>query len=373
MANRLLATTPTPAGHSPCRCHAGAKRASDTVGRGGRLGGGPSTTSRPPGHRAELRPRARAVLNCYDFVDRIFPECGLLDLTDGMYRGDPALSHEKAQENQVNWLLDQVRCVTGSRILDIGCGYGTLLAAAERRGATAVGITLAPQQAKHCVKNGLDARVMDYREIDSRWHGSFDGIVANGSIEHFVQPQDAMAGKADVIYRGLFELCSQLLDRRSPGGRVATTVIHFHRNHPDPRDLVRHPLTFMPFSEAFHWALLERCMGGFYPSEGQLERCAEPYLRLVTEVDGTEDYRLTSEEWLKRARRCFVIRRTAPNVLTRLLPLVVRHPAHSLSGLSLLFTGSWQWQFRGENPRTRLLRHVWERQEGPPSPPENTD
>jgi cyclopropane-fatty-acyl-phospholipid synthase len=336
------------------------------AGQLGRYRGGLATSPRPPGHGAEPPPGGKkTVVNCYDFFDRIFPECGLLDLTDGMYCGDPTLSLERAQENQINWLLDQVGCVEGSRILDIGCGYGTLLAAAERRGAMAVGITLSTPQARRCVRNGLDARVMDYREIDGRWHGSFDAIVANGSIEHFVQPQDAIAGKADAIYRGLFETCSQLLDRRSPSGRVATTVIHLHRYHPDPQDLVRHPLTFMPFSEGFHSAILERCMGGFYPNEGQLERCAGPHFQLVTEVDGTEDYRLTSEEWLDRTRRSFVERRTAPRIFARLLPFVVRHPLHSLFGLSMLLTASWQWQFRDENPRTRLLRHVWKRRSGP--------
>lgn len=302
----------------------------------------------------------KTVVDCYDFYDRIFPECGLFDLSDGVYHGDPTLSHERAQENQINWLLDQVGCVEGSRILDVGCGYGTLLAAAKGRGATAVGITLSAPQARHCIENALDVRVMDYREIDHAWHASFDAIIANGSIEHFVQPTDAIEGRANVIYRRLFEICSQLLDPASPSGRVATTVIHLNRYHPDPRDLLRNPLTFVPFSDEFHSALLERCMGGFYPDEGQLERCAKPYFRLVTEVDGTEDYRLTSEEWLDRTRRCFVKKETGPRILRRLLPFTVKHPARSLSNLALLFTASWQWQFRGASAPTRLLRHVWE-------------
>ena len=129
-------------------------------------------------HNAGHPPIAEhTVLDCYDFVDRVFPECGLVDLTDGMYHGDPTLSHEKAQEKQINWLLDQVECVEGSRILDVGCGYGRLLAAAERRGATAVGITISAPQARHCLENGLDVRVTDYRDLDDRWYGSFDTIV----------------------------------------------------------------------------------------------------------------------------------------------------------------------------------------------------
>lgn len=44
------------------------------------------------------------VIDCYDFYDRIFPDCGLLDLTEGVYHGDPTLSYERAQhqENQID-------------------------------------------------------------------------------------------------------------------------------------------------------------------------------------------------------------------------------------------------------------------------------
>jgi cyclopropane fatty-acyl-phospholipid synthase-like methyltransferase len=120
------------------------------------------------------------VVNCYDFFDRLIP-AGMTDLTDGIYHGDESLSYEEAQDNQVNWLLDQVGCTEGSRILDIGCGKGRLLAAAERRGAKAIGITISPQQVDYCRRvRGLDVRLLNYRELGEEWNGRFDGIVANG-------------------------------------------------------------------------------------------------------------------------------------------------------------------------------------------------
>ena len=304
----------------------------------------------------------QTVIDCYEFFDRIFPECGLLDFTDGMYKGDPAVSYERAQENQISWMLDQISCRSGSRVLDMGCGNGTLVAACKRRGATAVGITVSPSQARRCVKDGLDVRVMDYREINDRWRGHFDGVVANGSIEHFVQPIDAAEGRADAIYRHLFQTCHRILNPQSSSGKLATTVIHFHGYRPEPRNLLRRPLSFRPLSDDFHAALLEKCMGGYYPYGDQLERCAQPYFRLVDEVDGTEDYRRTSEQWLERTRRCFVDWKTAPRIAANLIPYAIRHPAFSLTALSLLFTASWQWQFRGDVPKTKLLRQVWQRQ-----------
>src|SRR5437764_1475537 len=96
----------------------------------------PSGAARPtmvvPGLTVQT---ARTVIECYDFLDRFLPECGIWDLTDGLYHGDPGTPHEQAQQKQVEWLLDQVQCQRGSRILEIGCGNGRLLRAAGARGA----------------------------------------------------------------------------------------------------------------------------------------------------------------------------------------------------------------------------------------------
>ena len=66
-------------------------------------------------------------MNCYSAVDRLFPTCGLFDLTEGIYDRDPNTPHEQAQARQHAYLLDQAQCGAGSRVLDLGCGYGTLL------------------------------------------------------------------------------------------------------------------------------------------------------------------------------------------------------------------------------------------------------
>jgi hypothetical protein len=46
----------------------------------------------------------KTAVDCYDFYDRVFPECGLFDLTDGLCHGDPTMSCERAQENQITYL-----------------------------------------------------------------------------------------------------------------------------------------------------------------------------------------------------------------------------------------------------------------------------
>ena len=63
------------------------------------------------------------VATCYSAVDRFFPACGIYDLTEGIYHGNAKMSYKQAEANQLDYLLDQVRCEPGRRTLDLGCGY----------------------------------------------------------------------------------------------------------------------------------------------------------------------------------------------------------------------------------------------------------
>jgi len=299
------------------------------------------------------------VVTCYSAVDRFFPACGLFDLTEGIYHGNPELPFEQAQANQHNYLLDQVQRGAGGRFLDIGCGYGTLLQRARHRGAVGVGITVNPEQVCHCRRNRLDAHLLDYRTVPREWDGTFDGLIANGSIEHFVRPDDVATGRADEVYRHLFATAHRLIDPASPARRFATTTIHVLRKPADPLALLRSPSTFPRDSDDFHWAVLEQGWGGYYPEPGQLRRCAAVYFDLVEEVDGTEDYHLSSEEWLQQIRRALLSPRVV-KIGLRSLPVFVRAPRQFLTLLlGFLSSQSWNWQFRPPNPPTRLLRQTW--------------
>jgi cyclopropane fatty-acyl-phospholipid synthase-like methyltransferase len=314
----------------------------------------------PAGTPAVTRlPSWRRVVACYSAVDRFFPACEIWDLTEGIYGGKPQTPYTQAQTRQHDYLLDQAGCGPGSRLLDLGCGYGTLLARAQQRGAAGVGITISPEQVRHGQRQQLNVQLLDYLAIPADWQASFDSVIANGSIEHFVRPADAAAGGADEVYRRMFAGVHALIDPHSPARRFVTTTIHFMRKPADPGDLLRSPWAYSWGSDSFHWAMLERGWGGYYPELGQLERCARGYFDLIEEVDGTQDYFWTSEEWMRRVRRAILSLRVVP-IAVRSLPVLARAPRQFLALLIVVFlSDSWTWQFRPPDPPTRLLRQTW--------------
>ena len=277
-----------------------------------------------------------------------------------MYDGDPKRLYEEAQTRQAEVLLDRAGVRKANRVLDIGCGYGRILKTAEARSAKAWGITVSPEQVRRNTKAGLNTRLQDYKHLGAEWDGQFDAVIANGSLEHFVQPADAVSGRDDVIYRHLFATVHRLLAPSVSGGRFVTTAIHFG-DRPDPRDWLKPPSAFAWGSPEFHWSRLNRSYGGWYPVPGQLAACADGLFRLVHEEDGTEDYRLTSEACLTAVRARLRSSRLL-SVGWAALPAFLRRPVHTVRMLRcMLGSESWNWQFRGNPAPTILLRQTWER------------
>src|SRR6185503_1879338 len=109
----------------------------------------------------------------------------------------------------------------------------------------------------------------------------------------FVQAEEAADGKADERYAEFFEICRRLV---RPGGKLATTAIHWRfRGQMHPTSMTGDPDRWPKGSLNYHMCNLHRSFGGWYPSPGQLERCAEGHFRLIAAEDGTRDYCLTSE------------------------------------------------------------------------------
>ena len=298
------------------------------------------------------------VVNLYDLTG-ITPLAGIQDYTDGIYNGNPSIPHDVAQKKQHEYLLDEIGAREGFRLLEVGCGLGTLLETARERGVRGVGITISEDQVSQCRDKGLDVRLHNYKDLPEEFTHSLDGVIANGSLEHFSQPEDAIAGKQDKIYQTMFEIFARVLDPESESQRVATTAIHFNGNPINPRKFIKNPLLQVFDSEGFHASILHQSYGGFYPVENQLKRCASQYFRMLKEVNGTDDYRITSEHWCKEYGRALF---TNPKFMLAIGKHFLKRPIHTvLTAASYVGPESWAWQFRGDNPPAKLYRHTWER------------
>ena len=95
-----------------------------------------------------------------------------------------------AQRDKLDLICRKLDLKPGMRLLDVGCGWGSLaLHAAREYGVHVVGITLSTEQADYARKQvaeaglteQIDIRVQDYRELDD---GPFDAISSVGMAEH---------------------------------------------------------------------------------------------------------------------------------------------------------------------------------------------
>lgn len=98
---------------------------------------------------------------------------------------------DAAQEAKLDLICRKLRLGEGMRLLDIGCGWGSLVTfAVERYGAHATGITLSRAQAgwatadirRRKLEDRARVLVLDYR--DAAGLGSFDAVASVGMFEH---------------------------------------------------------------------------------------------------------------------------------------------------------------------------------------------
>ena len=92
---------------------------------------------------------------------------------------------DQAQQNKMALVCRKLMLKPGMRLLDIGCGFGSLAKyAAMHHGVKVVGITISHQQAEyaqsHCGDLPIEIRFQDYRDISE----SFDRVVSIGMFEH---------------------------------------------------------------------------------------------------------------------------------------------------------------------------------------------
>jgi cyclopropane-fatty-acyl-phospholipid synthase len=126
---------------------------------------------------------------------------------------DPSYGLADAQRDKIDMICRKLDLKPGQRLLDVGCGWGSLaIHAAREYGVHVLGITLSTEQAEYAHKQVAEAglseqveiRVQDYRDLDD---GPFDAISSVGMAEH--------------VGTGPYkEYASILYSQLKPGGRL---------------------------------------------------------------------------------------------------------------------------------------------------------
>lgn len=191
----------------------------------------PASELRPRGRRHSRERDERAVRHHYDvsndffalFLDRSMTySCALFS------RGAHTL--EEAQTAKRELVCAKLRLRKDERLLDVGCGWGSLVIhAAREHGVRALGVTLSPNQAELArrrvaeagLEDQVEIRVCDYRDLGGVAGGErYDAIASIGMVEH------VGANRIDEYAR----LLAGLLE---PGGRLLNHGIARLR-HGDP-------------------------------------------------------------------------------------------------------------------------------------------
>jgi len=205
---------------------------------------------------------------------------------------DPQLSLDGAQRAKLDWHLDAAGVQRGTRLLDIGCGWGALMERAvwERGAGRAVGLTLSAAQAAHVAAAGWPrtaVRVESWREHCPP--DRYDAIVSIGAFEHFAAPGLDRTARLEA-YRDFFVVCASWLPT---GGRLSLQTIaypaHFDRAGYDASDygaFVR--ARIFPQSDL--------------PELSEILAAAEPVFEPLVVRNDRRHYALTARLWLERLR-----------------------------------------------------------------------
>ena len=249
--------------------------------------------ARRPHAERNTRPGARAnISRHYDLSDEMFA----LFLDTTMTYSSALFAEDEsgapiagsgllalAQRRKIDRLLDATGVGPGTRVLEIGSGWGSLALRAAARGAEVRTITLSENQRafteQHAAENGLSgnvsAQLLDYRDLDGR----YDVILSVEMIEAIGRDG----------WPGYFAALSRLL---VPGGRIGLQAI----------TMAHERMTASAATQT--WITKYVFPGGLIPSARAIEHnAARAGLRVTDDLAFGAHYAETLRLWRERFTR----------------------------------------------------------------------
>jgi cyclopropane-fatty-acyl-phospholipid synthase len=188
---------------------------------------------------------------------------------------------EEAQLRKIDGILDFAGVRAGTRVLEIGTGWGSLAIRAAQRGAQVTTITLSREQQRLArervaaagVSGLVEVRVQDYREV----RGTYDAIVSVEMIE----------AVGDAYWPEYFRALDRLL---APGGRVGIQAITMAHER------------YLATRRSFSWLQKHIFPGGIIPSRRAIDEVLAGHtsLRVTRDRELGPHYARTLRLWRER-------------------------------------------------------------------------
>ncbi len=213
-------------------------------------------------------------------------ETELVDRGDHVEAPAPYDTHDLAgaQAHKIERLLDEAHVGEGTRVLEIGTGWGELAIRAARRGATVHSITLSSEQQtlarERIAEAGLGDRVhvelCDYRAVST---GATAGVQYDAVLS--VEMIEAVGHQFWATY---FETIDRVL---APGGRAGIQAITM------PHDRM------LATRSTYTWINKYIFPGGFLPSVEAIEQVTREHtdLRVTGRLSFGQHYAETLRQW----------------------------------------------------------------------------
>jgi cyclopropane-fatty-acyl-phospholipid synthase len=193
---------------------------------------------------------------------------------------------EEAQARKLKYHLSAIEADRAGSVLDIGCGWGSLLRHLSLRQLVprSVGLTLSDEQAAYIRSReypGVEVRTENYLSYEPG--ARFDAIVSIGAFEHFARPDDSQAAKV-AVYRQFFDRCRGWLT--ADGALSLQTIAYANMSRDDASEFMK--------TEVFPDADL--------PTLAEITAAADRIFEIQTVRNDRLDYAWTCEQWARRLR-----------------------------------------------------------------------
>jgi cyclopropane fatty-acyl-phospholipid synthase-like methyltransferase len=235
---------------------------------------------KPPGSETNTTSNTRSnISRHYDLSNELFEL--FLDETmtySSALFADATTSLADAQRAKIDRLLDAAGVTAGSRVLEIGTGWGELAIRAAERGATVRSVTLSTEQLELACKridaagwsDSVQVDLLDYRLVD----GEYDAVVSVEMIE----------AVGHQFWGTYFRTIDSVL---APGGRVAIQAITM------PHDRM------VATRNTYTWVHKYIFPGGFLPSVHAIDTVTEreTSLRVRERFSMGDHYARTLRAW----------------------------------------------------------------------------